>query len=415
MRRSRRSSRPSTAQRRSRAWTWQRAVRVLFLFGVWAYVTSVFYHHQAVGGGPGGVPGPDALSPMSGVLTLPELLSNGDFIQHTYPSSVLLLAFTVILTITLGRAFCGWICPLGAMQELTAEIGQRLGLTRRLSASTIDARLRWVKYGVLAVTVGMTAFSGRLVFRTLNPWTAYAHLSAGSQLLADGFTAGLVILVLTLVSSAVIERAWCRYVCPLGALLALISRVSGTTVARSDHTCVHCRRCDRTCPVDIKIEAVEEVASPECLACGQCVSSCPIRNTLSFNVYNQRLSASVVGLLVGVLFFGLIYGGQYTPYWQPVPDSWAEVVGSGDNLDPGAITGHMSLRDIQHAFGIPISDLIDALKLPRYAPTEQQIRHLMEGQRDGVEEVRDVVRELLQRTPSSQDGSDAPPDSSALP
>lgn len=384
-------------------------MRVLFLFGVWAYLTNVFYHHATVGGGPGGVPGPDALSPMSGALTLWELVSSGEFLQHTYLSSVLLFVFTVVLALILRRAFCGWLCPLGAMQELTAGLGRRLDINRRLSGSTLDGSLRWAKYGVLTVTVGMTAFHGHLVFRTLNPWTAYAYLPAGKQVLEGGFLPGLVILGLTLIASAVVERAWCRYLCPLGALLGLVSRTGGLTIARNDHSCVHCRRCDRVCPVDVTIESVEQVTSPECLSCGQCVSLCPIRNTLDFSVYNQRLSAPVVGLLVGVLFFGLLYGAQYTPYWQPLPESWAETVGDTDEPDPGAITGYMSLRDIQHAFGIPVSDLMSTLNLPEYAPTDEQIRHLMENQPGGVQSVREAVRELLKVKPGQEETPDISP------
>ncbi|GAI30879.1 unnamed protein product, partial [marine sediment metagenome] len=161
---------------------------------------------------------------MGGIATLYKVVADGTFIHRTRPSAIILLLGTVVLALAFRRAFCGWICPLGAMQELFATLGRRLHWRRPTHDNKIDGSLRWVKYLLLFVILFFTYRTGELVFSPYDPWASYAHLTAGWGEIAEEFLIGTIILVAALLGSMFIDRPFCRYLCPLGALLGVISK-----------------------------------------------------------------------------------------------------------------------------------------------------------------------------------------------
>jgi NapH/MauN family ferredoxin-type protein len=280
--------------------------RAIALAAVWALMTLITILHQYRGGGPHGVPTVDALCPMGGLATLYKVLADGEYLQRVFPSAIILLGATLLVAFIFRRAFCGWICPLGAMQDFFAAIGRRTGWHRSLVGNKLDGALRSLKYVVLVLILALTYYSGELVFRHYDPWASYAHVSAGWGELTDEFLVGSILLVLLLVGSLVVERPYCRYLCPFGAFLGAVSRYGLVRVVRNDHTCTHCRRCDNVCPVDIPVEAMSQVTTGECVSCGKCINACPIPSALNLEAYRARLRPSFAGLIALAIFFGVV-------------------------------------------------------------------------------------------------------------
>lgn len=180
-----------------------------------------------------------------------------------------------------GRTICGFLCPVGLIQELLHKIP-----TPKLKKSRLTHVLSYIKYLLLAVFVvsiplyyaargvAMPAFckyicpAGTLegaVGLLSNPLNE-EHLS----LLNGLFTGKFVIMVGLATLSVFIYRVFCRFLCPLGAIYGLFSRVSLLGVTVDTGRCTHCGLCKAACPVDIR-----SIGDHECIQCGACRNVCP--------------------------------------------------------------------------------------------------------------------------------------------
>jgi len=187
---------------------------------------------------------------------------------------------TLVLAVVFRRSFCGYVCPLGALQEIFGRLGKAIWGKRRRPElpAALDRPARWLKYVVLVVFTAWTWTTATLVIRPYDPWVAWMHLTS-AEVWAD-FAVGVGVLVVSLLGSIVYERFFCKYLCPMGGFLGAISRFSLFKVRRVESTCIDCKACDKACPVNIKVSEVETVESPECIDCNECVNACPVKDTL---------------------------------------------------------------------------------------------------------------------------------------
>lgn len=174
---------------------------------------------------------------------------------------LLLFAVPVVLSLVLGRVFCGYVCPFGAVQEWLHVRRWSVRLPRRA-----DRVLRWVKVGLLVylivrvVAVGTVILAGHTPFKPLFSW--------------GGTPLTIALTVVTAAMSVILYRPFCAYGCPLGALLSLLSRVSLFRLERDDTLCATCGVCSRAC-VSAVCDA-GDVDSADCLLCGACHDACPV-------------------------------------------------------------------------------------------------------------------------------------------
>ncbi len=375
----------------------QKLLRILTLLGVWGLITTITILHQIQGGGPTGPPTVDALCPFGGAATLYRAVAGGEYLTRTWPSSIILLSGTVLLALLFRRAFCGWLCPLGAMQELFSTIGRKLHWRRALHGNPVDRGLRWVKYLVLVVILAATWATGELVFRPYDPWASYAHITAGIEEIRTEFLVGTIVLIASLLVSLVVDRPWCRYLCPLGALLGPISKLGAARIVRNTSTCINCRRCDAACPVDIEVQSMQQVTDAECLACGECVGVCPVSGTLQFKAGKRAVSPVAVGLAAVAIFFGVIFAAKAAGVWKSRADTMAEITAPGGALDAANIRGFMSLSEVSESYGVAAEDIIAKLGLPPDTDRQAALKDIMGGLGRDVEEARQAVAALLGR------------------
>jgi hypothetical protein len=169
-------ARPSTDRtdpaKRKRA----RTIRWWGLLAVLVAITGVGVLHQY-----GGIRlvGVDALCPFGGIETFWTLLTAGTLVKQIAVSSLILLAAVLVIAIVFRRAFCGQICPLGALQELAGKLGGRLRRSRKplVVPHRLDRAARYLKYAVLAFFTLWTFQAAALVIRPYDPWVAWMHLS----------------------------------------------------------------------------------------------------------------------------------------------------------------------------------------------------------------------------------------------
>ncbi len=224
-----------------------------------------------------------------------------------YASFVFALV-TVVTTVVLGRVFCGWVCPLGAVHQFSSFAFKKTRFLRPPKEERTS--LAWKYYILIIVLVGALlgldlagyldpfSFLTRSFALSIFPGLAYAlaglkagfyalgFISAGrsiSQLLENwtlnatfiqGFAVGLLFLA-AVGLNAWKERFWCRYLCPTGAFLGLLSRWNVFKLRIDDGKCIKCGLCTQHCETQANPYPNEKWKSGECVYCETCAAICP--------------------------------------------------------------------------------------------------------------------------------------------
>jgi polyferredoxin len=181
-----------------------------------------------------------------------------------------------------GRAVCGWACPVGLLQRATAKVARKLKpyspIPTKVNQS-IDQKGRYLKYIILIGLVILTPFFIGFMFTDLCPvgflvgTIPISLLNPGGFIPSFYFYPASVIFILFLILIFTVERGWCRYFCPIGAILAPFNKISMYHVEVDKESCVHCNVCSTICPMGIDIPNMHR--DPECILCGKCVTACP--------------------------------------------------------------------------------------------------------------------------------------------
>ncbi len=177
----------------------------------------------------------------------------------------------VLVAALLGRVFCSWICPISFLAEGMASLQRRLRRNKRLhDRLVLSKKMLWFALMgelLLSLILGaplFVAFSPPgLVGRELM-LAIYFHRLAWEGLLV------VAVLFLELLT----RRFYCRYFCPLGALLALIGSERRLQVVHQVQACTGCARCAQACPLGL-LPQQGESATAYCWNCGACIERCP--------------------------------------------------------------------------------------------------------------------------------------------
>ena len=220
-----------------------------------------------------------AVCPFGGVVTVYEFLTTGGLIQKLHSSALVLMALGLVVAFFFGPIFCGYFCPLGTWQEWIGKLGKRIFKRKynRLLPSFIDKYLRYHRYIVHVLVVYQTAVTAKLVFADVDPYYALFNFYTGEVALS-----ALLILAAVTVLSLFVERPWCKYFCPYGALLGLFNLIRVFPVRRREETCINCKKCDVACPMNIKVSTAKAVRDHQCISCHECLSgvACPVEDTV---------------------------------------------------------------------------------------------------------------------------------------
>ncbi len=193
------------------------------------------------------------------------------------------LGILLLFGLILGRTICGWLCPLGLMQELLHKLP-----TPKVRKSRVTRALSYVKYGILAVFVVAIPLLYSVQSLPVPAFCKYicpAGTSEGAvgllsnpvnadkfSMLGILFTRKFIILIAIAAACIFAYRAFCRFLCPLGAIYGLFAKVSLLGVKVVPAKCTDCGRCVSVCPMDIR-----RVGDHECISCGRCVGECPTK------------------------------------------------------------------------------------------------------------------------------------------
>jgi polyferredoxin len=185
-----------------------------------------------------------------------------------------------------GRLFCGWLCPMGFLQDLLYKIPRpKFSLPRFLT---------WFKYGFLVLScivvvliIGPEYEFSKLFFCNYCPTAALDVVLPNMIMYQDyamdfGRILRFSVLGVVLFLAVANHRSFCKIMCPVGAMVAITNKFSFFSLKLKKDTCISCKKCDKSCPMDVKVmESPDRTGrainrSTECIECLTCEATCPV-------------------------------------------------------------------------------------------------------------------------------------------
>ena len=302
---------------------------------------------------------PEAYCPMGGLQALATYLANNSLPCSMSSLQVMMGIVLVAAVVLFSKLFCGYICPLGTVQDLIGKARNAIHVKsiKIRNGSSADKALRIVKYALVFWIFYITVNASELFCKNLDPYYAVATGFKGEITL----WMSIVSISLVVLGSFFIDMFWCRYLCPLGAIsntlkfwiwigvlfgIYYVAGVLGADipwavllggfcivgylleifhskpkfqilhVTKDDNLCNNCGLCVKKCPYHIDVKSVHDgkLSHVDCTLCGECVASCSVR-ALNIGISKPRrgkLWKIVPAVLtVGLIAFGMWAGGRF--------------------------------------------------------------------------------------------------------
>ena len=216
----------------------------------------------------------EAWCPFGGIEALYTYAREGNLLCSLGVSNFYAVVALLASALLVRRAFCGYLCPIGTISEWIGSAARKLGFRPFQVPAAVDRGLSSAKYLLLVAILVFTWQASELVFRGYCP--AYALLGRhGADITYWAYVVAGAIAVVSLVAA----MPFCRWFCPLAAVLNPVSRFGLARVQRDPHACTECGRCTAWCPMAIPVDKVRQVTHSRCLACMKCSDVCPSKNT----------------------------------------------------------------------------------------------------------------------------------------
>ncbi|MDO8803727.1 MAG: 4Fe-4S binding protein [Elusimicrobiota bacterium] len=235
-------------------------------------------------------PGVDGFLPISALMNLRLFAFSGE-LHRAHPAGLFILLAIIAMSFVIGKSFCGWLCPFGLISELLYK-------ARKLASPSLKPPPAWLDYTLGALKYIILAFFVYIIFFAMDAAAVKAFLDGDYNKISDVkmyyFFARITplaafITALLFLLSFFVPYFWCRFLCPYGALLGLVSLASPVKIKRDAGACVSCGLCAAACPQAIAVDKAASVLSDECTACALCLDICPAPGALELRVMGTGL------------------------------------------------------------------------------------------------------------------------------
>jgi polyferredoxin len=280
--------------------------------------------------------GVDGWLPIAGLINMRYFLATRH-IPEVHPAALVLLVVFLASSMLLKKAFCSWLCPVGTLSEYLWKFGRKIFRHNLNVPRWLDLTLRGLKYLLLAffLFIVFTMPVDGLIGFLMSPFGIVADVKMLNFFRYLG-TIGLAVIMVLVALSVVIQNFWCRYLCPYGALMGIVSALSPVKIRRDATACIDCAKCGKACPSHLPVDQLVQIRSVECTACMECVAVCPAENALQLSLApkpapahastpqfaiaarwkGRALKPWTVAAALALLFFGLVGAARLTGHWQ---------------------------------------------------------------------------------------------------
>ena len=302
------------------------AVQLFFVaLNLWIGVQFYLWVRWAESGGralevsrPAGVEG---WLPIEGLMQSKYFLFTGQ-VPRVHAAGFFLFVSFLIISFVFRKSFCSWLCPVGTVSEYLWKFGRYTFRRNFQLPRWADIALRSLKYVVLSffayAVIGMSAAA---IAEFLNsPYALTVDVRMLNFFRYLGGTTAFVVLGLV-ITSIFVQNFWCRYLCPYGGFLGLVSLLSPARITRNLSTCIDCAKCAKACPSALPVDKLVQIRSAECTGCLECVAVCPAKDTLTMGVLaglqkRRAIPAWSMAAGIAIIFFGIVGYAKVTGQWN---------------------------------------------------------------------------------------------------
>ena len=264
-------------------------------------------------------PGVEAFLPISALVSLKYFVLT-HVINEIHPSGLVLFLLICTTALIVKKGFCSWVCPFGLLSEYLLTLHKLIFKNSLHLPGWLDRLLRSTKYFLALFFIWSIFFKMPLEAIEAfiySPYNILADIKLFQFFTHISKTACAIIIII-IVLSVVIKNFWCRYVCPYGAVLGVLSFLSLGRIRYSPSHCSHCGKCEKVCPGQISIQQGKSSFSSECSACLQCLDTCPEKGALTYSFPGN--TGSFKSVAMSIFFIGLFTLGigiaNMTGYWE---------------------------------------------------------------------------------------------------
>jgi len=282
--------------------------------GIWFYI----YIHELQKGNyniikPSSVEG---FLPISALLGLKRFLLTGTY-DPVHPAGLTILIAAIVMSILVKKSFCSHICPVGFLSELISNAGFKFKINRWISGFLGSLKYILLLFFLYVIFYQMSL--QQIVFFQNSPYNKIADAKM-LYFFLDISTTGFIVIISLILLTFLFRNFWCRFLCPYGALLGILSWLSPFKIRREKNNCIDCKKCREACPSDIKVYSKESIFAVNCIGCRDCTRNetavrqhClnMFKNTKNNSKYENLLS--VAAPLIFIIIFIIAY---FTGHWN---------------------------------------------------------------------------------------------------
>jgi polyferredoxin len=264
-------------------------------------------------------PGVEGFLPIGALASLKYWLVSGT-IHPVHPAALVIFLAILLMSLMAKKSFCSWLCPVGTLSEGAYKLGRMLFGRNFRVWRWLDITLRGIKYLLLLLFVKFIILD--MPLEALAGFLDAPYWAVSDVKMLHFFTRMSLITMVMLATlgalSLVYRYFWCRYLCPYGALLGLLSLVGPFKIRRNESGCIGCGRCSKVCPSALPVHSRKAVSSPECTGCLTCVSHCSERDVLGMRLgfIDRPLPLWVFPIVALLTFLAVIAVGMLSGHWR---------------------------------------------------------------------------------------------------
>jgi polyferredoxin len=259
--------------------------------------------------------------PVEGLMQLKYVLVSGN-VPHVHAAGFFLFTSFLVMSFAFRKAFCSWLCPVGTVSEYLWKLGRATFHRNFQLPRWADIALRSLKYALLSFfAYAVAGMSSSAIAEFLgSPYALIVDVRMLNFFRYLGGTTAFVLLGIV-IASIFVQNFWCRYLCPYGAFLGLVSLFSPARITRNLATCIDCAKCAKACPSALPVDKLVQIRSAECTGCLECVAVCPAKDALVMSLpagLRKRRAIPVWSMAAGIVivFLGLVSYAKLTHRWD---------------------------------------------------------------------------------------------------
>jgi len=259
--------------------------------------------------------------PIEGLMQLKYFLITGQ-VPRVHAAGFFLFTSFLVMSLAFRKAFCSWLCPVGTVSEYLWKLGRNTFRRNFQLPRWADIALRSLKYVLLSFfAYAVASMSAAAIAEFLgSPYALIVDVRMLNFFRHLGGATAFVLLGIV-IASIFVQNFWCRYLCPYGAFLGLVSLFSPARITRNLGTCIDCAKCAKACPSALPVDKLVQIRSAECTGCLECVAVCPAKDALVMSLpvglrKRRTIPAWSMAAGIAIVFFGLVGYAKLTHRWD---------------------------------------------------------------------------------------------------